>query len=49
MPKGAIIAFDELNLRDWPGETAAALEVLDFKSLRLERVPWASTICFAQL
>ena len=26
MPKGAIIAFDELNLKDWPGETTAVLE-----------------------
>ena len=25
MPKGGIIAFDELNLKDWPGETVAVL------------------------
>ena len=49
MPKGAVVAFDELNLGDWPGETVAALEALDLGSLRLERFPWGSTICFAQL
>ncbi len=26
MPKGAIVAFDELNNRSWPGETTAALQ-----------------------
>ena len=25
MPKGAIIAFDELNNKNWPGETVALL------------------------
>lgn len=49
MPKGAVVAFDELNLSDWPGETVAALETLDLGTLRLERFPWGSTICFAQL
>lgn len=49
MPKGAVVAFDELNLRDWPGETVALLETLDIKSLRLERFPFGSTICFAQI
>jgi hypothetical protein len=49
MPKGAVVAFDELNLADWPGETVAAVEALDLRTLRLERFPWGSTICFAQL
>lgn len=49
IPKGGVIAFDELNLRDWPGETVALLETLDVKSLRLERFPFGSTICFAQI
>lgn len=31
VPKGGIVAFDELNNRIWPGETAALLE--EFKSL----------------
>jgi hypothetical protein len=49
MPKGAVIAFDELNLRDWPGETVALLESLDIHRLRLERLPISSTISFAQI
>jgi len=47
MPKGAIIAFDELNLRDWPGETVAALQVLEMNKLPLKRFPFGSTISYA--
>ncbi len=46
MPKGAVIAFDELNLRDWPGETLAALDVLDINKFRLERFAFGSTISY---
>ena len=49
MPKNAIIAFDELNLRDWPGETVAALETLRINHLTLERFPFGSTISFARV
>jgi hypothetical protein len=49
MPKGAVIAFDELNLKDWPGETIATLESLQLNELRLERFPFGSTISFAQI
>lgn len=47
MPKNAIIAFDELNLKDWPGETAATLETLRINHLNLERFSFASTVSFA--
>jgi Macrocin-O-methyltransferase (TylF) len=47
MPKGAVIAFDELNLRDWPGETVAALQVLEMNKLPLKRFPFGSTISYA--
>lgn len=49
MPKGAVIAFDELNLADWPGESVALLESVNLGSLRLERFPYGSTISFAQI
>ena len=49
MPKGAVIAFDELNLKDWPGETMAVLEAFDIRDLRIERFAFGSTISFAQL
>jgi hypothetical protein len=40
MPKGAIIAFDELHDSKWPGETKAMLEVLDLNRYRLESLPF---------
>lgn len=45
MPRGAVIVFDELNCRDWPGETIAALELIP--ELRLRRFPWCSTLSYA--
>jgi len=49
MPKGAIIAFDELNHRAWPGETTALLDTLGIRALRLERLPFQPQITFACL
>ncbi|MDC1073485.1 macrocin O-methyltransferase [Gammaproteobacteria bacterium] len=49
MPKGAIIGFDELNIRDWPGETIAVKEIFELRKLRIERFPFGSTMSFAQL
>jgi len=37
MPKGAVIAFDELNLKDWRGESIAVLESLKLRDYRIER------------
>lgn len=37
--KGGIVAFDELNCRNFPGETEALLEVLDLSSIQLQRSP----------
>jgi len=34
--KGSIIVFDELNHKDYPGETQAALEILDLDKFRIE-------------
>ena len=47
MPKGAVIAFDELNLIDWPGETVAALQTFDLNKLPLKRFTFGSTISYA--
>jgi hypothetical protein len=49
MPKGAVIAFDELNQKQWPGETLAVLESVGIRSLKIERVPFVPQISFAQL
>ncbi len=49
MPKGAIVAFDELNSDDWPGETLAVLEEVGLRSLRIERFFFDSCRCYAVL
>ena len=40
MPKGAVIAFDELNDAKLPGETRALLGALDLNRYRLESFPF---------
>ncbi|MBY0371302.1 TylF/MycF family methyltransferase [bacterium] len=47
MPKGSIIAFDELDNPQWPGETLAVLESVGIKNLRLQRLDWDPYIGFA--
>lgn len=37
MPKGAIVAFDELNERRWAGETVALLETLDINKYEIKK------------
>ena len=49
MPKGAVVAFDQLNQRHWPGETQAVADVLGLASLRIERFPFQPQISFAVL
>jgi hypothetical protein len=49
MPKGAIIAFDELNLKEWPGETQAVAKDLGLNNLTIERCAFGSTISWAVL
>jgi hypothetical protein len=48
MPKGAVIAFDELNDSYWPGETLAVLEQIGIRKLKIERL-YATSISFAEL
>lgn len=40
MPKGAVLAFDELDNPIWPGETTALLEKLNINRLKIERLEW---------
>lgn len=49
MPKGAILAFDEVNSAFWPGETEALLERLDLRGLRLRKFPFDANIAWAEL
>ena len=49
MPKGAIIAFDEINVDQWPGETLAVLEEVGIRNLRIERFEFAPLMSYAVL
>jgi hypothetical protein len=49
MPRGAILAFDELDNPIWPGETLATLECLGIRNLRLQRLEWDPYIAFAEI
>jgi hypothetical protein len=46
VPKGAVVAFDELNHRSFPGETLALLETLGVSSVALKRIPFCSRISY---
>lgn len=47
MPKGAVVAFDELDNPIWPGETAAAVEATGLGRFRLRRLEWDPYIAYA--
>jgi hypothetical protein len=48
MTKGALLVFDELNCRHFPGETQAVDEVIGLNNLRLSRVPNQPYCAFAE-
>ncbi len=47
MPKGAVVAFDELNMKLFPGETLAAMEVVGLGNVPLRRFPFATSLSYA--
>ena len=49
MPKGAIIAFDELDNPLWPGETLSLLETTGINNLKIKRVEFEPYIGYAVL
>jgi macrocin-O-methyltransferase TylF-like protien len=49
IPKGGIVAFDEVNNEEWPGETLAMIEQLQLRNQRLECLPFEPNISFIQL
>jgi hypothetical protein len=49
MPKGSIIAFDELNMKLFPGETLALLESIGVRNIQLERFSYATSLSYAVL
>jgi hypothetical protein len=49
MPRGAVVAFDELNCGNFPGETRAFQEVLGLSKHVLRRFPFDPWISYIQL
>jgi hypothetical protein len=49
MPRGAVLAFDELDNPLWPGETLSMLEVFKERMPRIERLDFDPYIGFAVL
>jgi len=49
IPKGGILAFDEVHNKDWPGETKALLEKLNLNHYPLESFPFEPNVSFIQL
>lgn len=49
MPKGAIIAFDELDNPRWPGETQAVIDTVGLNRLELRRLDWDPYVAYAKI
>ena len=50
MPKGSVLAFDEINNQGWPGETLALLEeIKDFRKISINKFHFDSNISYAVL
>jgi hypothetical protein len=49
MPKGAIIAFDDLDNPMWPGEALGLLETVGIRKLQLRRLEWDPYISYGIL
>ena len=47
VPKGGIVAFDELNEEAFPGETTAVLEAFDLNKLRVRRFDFEPRMSYA--
>lgn len=47
MPRGAVILFDQLNLKVFPGETAAVAEVVGLPRLKIERFMYCPNMAYA--
>jgi hypothetical protein len=49
MPKGAVIAFDEIHNPNWPGETQALIETIGLANLELRCFPFDPHVAYAVL
>ena len=44
--KGSVVAFDELNDPDSPGETLALMETIGLNNVELKKFPYASRVSY---
>jgi len=49
MPKGSVLAFDELDNPLWPGETLALIETAGINNLKIKRIEYEPYIGYAVL
>ncbi len=50
VPKGGIVAFDEINNKFWPGETLAAFEKFGgFNNVEIKKFAFDPNIAYIQL
>jgi hypothetical protein len=49
MTKGSIIAFDELNWKNWAGETEAVMDTIGLNKLKIERFTFGANISYVVL
>jgi macrocin-O-methyltransferase TylF-like protien len=49
VPKGGVVAFDEINNANWPGETRALLEKFDLNKHAVQCFPFEPNISYIQL
>ena len=49
MPKGAILAFNEINNADWQGETQALLDKMNLNKHKLECLEFEPNISFVEI
>lgn len=47
IPKGGVIAFDELNHELWPDKIVALFDTLGIINLRIKRMHFGSTVSYA--
>ncbi|TIH17056.1 class I SAM-dependent methyltransferase [Marinifilum sp. JC120] len=46
IPKGGVLVFDEINHKDYPGETIAAMEQLGIGNLRMQRLDISAMLSY---
>tara|TARA_B100000749_G_scaffold273224_1_gene255931 strand:- start:125 stop:823 length:699 start_codon:yes stop_codon:yes gene_type:complete len=49
MPRGSILAFDEINNENWPGETMALLEKHNINKLKIKNFPSEPHMSFLEI